>query len=256
MQFKLSNFLGSLVSIPACISIEAPLNTVSTLLHAPKLLTNAYRTLFATKRIGPNLKFLSGVLIPPAFVISLGATTIVSTVFGVYRGIAYGSDNPIKAIGKSFADCKDFWTKYLSKSSDFFASPNLLDLPEGSKPFDIRFLDAVKAAGVALTSIPFNTVIPAVQGSVFACRFIPKAYRILFEEMFKNEPLIALLALVLSPLLFLLVPFVSLLGAMSYGLYQTATTTYQQGLRQGLLKLFSGVSKTHEITQGILAKED
>lgn len=240
-NYGLFDFINSILAMPVCMAIEIPLNTGVSILRSPRVLWEAYKTLWNTKVIGPNLKVLAALLIPPALAVKIGLIAVGSGVMGIARGFI--SDGFLGSVADSFKDANYVWKRY-DEFFDSLTPEKVIEIPDGKKPYDIRVIDTLKSVITSIFSVPLNATIPLAQAAHFIVEFYPRIFRHLITEM-GDAPFMKLAVMVGLILGLPLIPVGTVVGTVGYGIYKAAVTTYKEGFGAGCKTLFNGIRKAH-----------
>jgi hypothetical protein len=134
----------------------------ASLIRTPEAVGKAYKALWNTKYIGPNLKTMLGIGgLPIAAVLADVAAPIAGMGYGLWRGFAGTFKHDKVGAGEAFVrgiedTAKDVGT-YFEKAPEYlqdaYASVTK-PLPEGQEPFDVKIFEAVKGLATGIATAP------------------------------------------------------------------------------------------------------
>lgn len=173
---ELERSLEMLTSAFLSGAIETVGNTAVTLARLPGVVVKAYKTTWNTPKIGPNMKGLTSVMIPPAAVLTPPLILLGSAVWGIGGGAWRAVDYGVKgAVRKAFGDV----TAIDEKSTigvDTVSDQLMKPLEDGEQPFDIKLLGLGAGLAGAVVS-------PVVSVPVITAMSFPRSVQIYLQLM-------------------------------------------------------------------------
>lgn len=143
----------------------------ASLVDVPRITAHAAKSLIKTPKIGPNLKVLTGILMPVAAVASMIISPLAGALYGLVSGFANGAEKGVgEAISKAAHDVKRYHTDVTESAVKWLKDEQTSDLPQGQEAYDISIGGGVKGlvggvvngavAGVAATGLAAVYSIP------------------------------------------------------------------------------------------------
>jgi hypothetical protein len=238
---------GLLLGAPISAGISGVCNTVNTFKHLPKATYTAYKTIWKSKKLGPNLKVLLSALVPFGVVLTPPIVLLGSTIFGLGHGfwtaIDKGSYNKVP---------RESWE--LVKRLDNTIKENLDECLTGNDEelndeyFDIRILEAIRGLLCALIFAPIEAV-----GVVLALihKWFPVVFR-LYKHLWHTDGTIVnfifniALALLITVAALLSIPLAPLCAAL-FSIGDMSYQGYKFGFAEAGKRCFNHIKDFHSL---------
>jgi len=138
-----------LAGVPIGGAVIGAGNTFIALVRLPKATSEAYKALWRTETIGPNLKTLFSLTAPAVIVAVPPVVALASTVGGAGYGVYLGFIDPLKVVGRTIGVVKKFDRRIVDELvAELMEFHPRLD--EGQEPYDIKIAEAFKGLFCAI----------------------------------------------------------------------------------------------------------
>lgn len=235
-------------------AVSYPVGTLPLNRHLPKAVVDAYRTVYRTNVIGPNLKGVAYVTIPVAGAVVPPLLVTSSALYGFIRSAIAGafSDSEKTFFSRVFGTVKDelqtvdqkLIEDLLPQLHDYQPQP----LPEGKQPFDISPFRALKGVvcGVAFTLLeaPALFLITLLRVPKIVYSFMTHMFK--EAQSFEEFVMLCLMLFLVTGALVLLPPVV-MLGSICFGLGVTCARTYSKGIKHAMSRMFNDIKSWNKI---------
>jgi hypothetical protein len=242
---------GLFIGAPMSGVCEMLGNTALSIYHLPRVYIEVYRALWNEARIGPNLKTVIGILIPPSGLLIPPLTAVGSLMYGLGMGffltaLKDSREGGLPGVWDSIIHDFKWCNRTISENmAEYLNEHTQKALSDGKKPFDIRIWEAMKGLASAVVCAPMG----AAGGAAIIFRNLIPSFRILrrvfLKEMLKEMPVIACSIFALAvPILIIAIPLFILAG-IGFGLYEGCRYGYTDGFRASIVKMWDEMKKLY-----------
>ncbi|MBT9585356.1 hypothetical protein IV102_18580 [bacterium] len=243
-----SNLTKALRALPSAVAGMAIVGTgaaFQTARSAPGMFLDAAKALKDTPKLGTNLKWMTGALLPFAAAGAVVLSPAVGALYGLCSGFYYGAEKGVSgAVNHALHDV-GLYRDEVHSTHEGIISEQTATLGEGQKPIEVELGAAAKGLSGGLLT---GTVMTGATALMSAGYVVPAMVRGEYELWKGDTPLpFKVVGTPIMPLGIALASGLAPVAAGLWGLGRGAKDSYEKGYAESLTHTKAELTKVHDV---------